>query len=112
MIKQVEQGNIVTIAEMCDSLDDDVLLNRVQYLQQTPPTPESELSRLPEKLVLSVLHWRRDKISEQVMELKLLSQEINRNDDPETAVLYAQKINEASRMRNQINKAMNMLSTT
>lgn len=111
MLKWVEQGKIVTAKEMWDSLDGDVLQKRVQYLLQTPPTTESDLNRLPEKLVLSILHWRRDKISEQVMELKLLSQEVNSKDDPETAVLYAQKINEASRLRNQINKAMNMLST-
>jgi DNA primase len=110
MLKWVERGKIVTMTEMWDSLEDDVLKKRAQYLLQTPPTPESELSRLPEKLVLSVLHWRRDKISEQVTELKLLSQEINSDNDPETAKMYAQKTNEASKMRNQINKAMNILS--
>ena len=110
MVKWLEEGNIVMMTEMWDSLEGDVLQKRVQYLLQTPPTPESELSRLPEKLVLSVLNWRRDKIIKQGTELKLLSQEVDSANEPETAKMYAQKIIEVSQRRHQIDKAMNMLS--
>ncbi len=105
MARQVEQGNIVTIAEMCDSLDDDILLSRVQYLQQTSPTPESELGRLPEKLALSILHWRLEKVKRHLAELQLLFRETNRNDQPELADLYSQQIRESHLVIQSLNRA-------
>ena len=105
MVRQVEGGNIVTIAEMCDHLDDDILLSRVQYLQQTSPTPESELGRLPEKLALSILHWRLEKVKRHLAELQLLFRETNRNDQPELADLYSQQIRESHLVIQSLNRA-------
>jgi DNA primase len=105
MIKWVEQGNIVTITEMWDSLDEDVLQERAKYLLQTAPTPESELSRLPEKLALSVLHWRLERVKGHLSELQQLIRETNRNDQPELADLYSQQIRESHLMIQSLNRA-------
>jgi DNA primase len=112
LYQQMTGRNIVTTAELCDSLEDEILQDRVHSLLQLPPTPESELSRLPEKLALSVLRWRQDKINDRVKELQLLHQEINSDDGIELAKMYAQQINEASLIIYQINKAVaNLLAT-
>jgi DNA primase len=105
LFKWVEQGNIVTMAEMWDSLEDDVLQERARYLLQTAPTPESELSRLPEKLALSVLHWRLEKVKGRLSELQQLFRETNRNDQPELADLYSQQIRESHFMIQSLNRA-------
>lgn len=105
VIKWVEQGNIGTMTEMWDSLEDDVLQERARYLLQTAPTPESELSRLPEKLVLSVLHWRLEKVKGHLTELQQLFRETNRNDQPELADLYSQQIRESHLMIQSLNRA-------
>jgi hypothetical protein len=105
LFKWVEQGNIVTMAEMWDSLEDDVLKERARYLLQTAPTPESELSRLPEKLALSVLHWRLEKVKGRLSELQQLFRETNRNDQPELADLYSQQIRESHFMIQSLNRA-------
>jgi hypothetical protein len=105
IIKRVERGNIVTMTEMWDSLEDDVLQERARYLLQTAPTPESELSRLPEKLALSVLHWRLEKVKGHLTELQQLFRETNRNDQPELADLYSQKIRESHLMIQSLNRA-------
>jgi hypothetical protein len=112
LYQQMTGRNIVTTAELCDSLEDEILQDRVHSLLQLSPTPESELSRLPEKLALSVLRWRQDKINDCVKELQLLHQEINSDDGIELAKMYAQQINEASLIIYQINKAVaNLLAT-
>jgi hypothetical protein len=110
MRKQVEQGNIVTMREMCDSLEDDVLQDRVRYLLQAAPTPESELSRLPEKLALSVLHWRLEKVKGHLTELQQLFRETSRNDQPELADLYSQQIRESHLMIQSLNRAAETLT--
>ena len=56
----LQRGRFVTIAELCDSLDV-ALQERVQALLTLPVTPESELERLPDKLTLSILDWRKEK---------------------------------------------------
>jgi hypothetical protein len=110
MYQRLEQGNIVTITEMCDSLEDDVLQARVKSLLQTSPTPESELSRLPEKLTLSVLHWRLEKVKGRLTELQQLFRETNRNDQPELADLYSQQIRESHFMIQSLNRAADALT--
>jgi DNA primase len=110
MYQRLEQGNIVTITEMCDSLEDDVLQARVKSLLQTSPTSESELSRLPEKLTLSVLHWRLEKVKGRLTELQQLFRETNRNDQPELADLYSQQLRESHLMIQSLNRAADALT--
>ncbi len=73
-----ERVAVVTIDELCDSLDE-ILANRVRALMAVPVTAESERERLTDRLVLSVLDWRLEKVKEQLAQLQLLFLE-GRND--------------------------------
>ena len=64
-----KQGAVAPIAELCDSLDE-ALSERAQSLLSLPPTPDSELDRLADKLALSVLNWRQEKIGQLIGEDK------------------------------------------
>ncbi len=107
---QIHVRNIVTTVEMCDSLEDEVLLQRVQFILKSPPTVESELTRLPEKLALSVLRWRKDKTNENLSELQRLYKEVNRKEEPDLVSIYAEQIKEATLTIQRISRAANALS--
>ena len=66
---RVDQSPVVTLSELCDSLDD-VLAARVKQLARLEPAPVSE--NLSEQLAKSVLDGRAEKIHAQVSELQQL----------------------------------------
>ncbi len=66
-----DQVPVVTIEEVCDSLDS-VLRERMETLMALNPSPESELARLPDRLAMSLLDWRLDQAKQEVGQLQQL----------------------------------------
>jgi DNA primase len=66
-----DQVPVVTIEELCDSLDS-VLRERIETLMTLSPSPESELARLPDRLAMSLLNYRLDQAKEEVGQLQQL----------------------------------------
>jgi DNA primase len=66
-----DQVPVVTIEELCDSLDS-VLRERMETLMILNPSPESELTRLPDRLAMSALDWRLDQAKAEVGQLQQL----------------------------------------
>lgn len=103
-----KQGVVAPIAELCDSLDE-ALSERAQSLLVLPPTPDSELDRLADKLALSVLNWRQEKIGQLIGEIKQLFRQGNTSDDVDASEMY-DKLNEWTLTVLNIHKAKNAMS--
>jgi DNA primase len=102
---------VVGIEELCDSLDD-VLQARAKTLLTLPPTPESELSRLPDRLVMSVLDWRLARAKVQLTQVQQLftTAQGEGAPDAELAGMYAQKIHDLRLTMHQLNRAKEGMS--
>jgi len=108
--ERTEQAPVVTIEDLCDSLDG-VLAQHVRQLMDLPPAPESELSRLPEQLAKSVLDWRAERVHQQVSELQQLL--IDLPPTPENAerrTQLFQRMNELHRSRKGMSKAKDAMT--
>lgn len=108
LYQQLSTGTVVTIEKLCDSLDE-LLLNRVQLLLTPPPTPEAELDRLADTLVLSVFDWRLQRIKLRNAEIEGLFSERNDPEATERSDLY-QLIREGHVQIQSINRAKNAMS--
>ena len=102
------QETVAPIDELCDSLDA-ALKERAQLLLTLPPTPESELDRLADKLALSVLNWRQEKIKQLIGEVKQLFRQERASDDLDAREMY-DKLNEWKLLVLNIHKAKNAMS--
>ncbi|MGB1249710.1 MAG: DNA primase [Candidatus Promineifilaceae bacterium] len=109
-------GNIVSVAEMCDSLDS-VLSNRIQQLS-TPadesasaePAPLPE--QLPHRLTQAVLGWRHDKARRELTEVKQLLEAAKQTGDANTSDLHLTKCLALTSEIHSIDRAKASLSTT
>jgi DNA primase len=105
-----DQTPVVTIDELCDSLDD-VFATRIQHLMQLKASPESELTRLPEQLAKSVLDWRVDSIHSQLSELQQLMIDLPvapENQDQRNQLIL--RINELQIARQKANRAKDAMT--
>lgn len=100
----------VSINELCDSLDNP-LLERVQQLQSLPPTPDSELDRLADKLVLSVLDIRHEKTRRLNTNMQHLVTEAKQIGDSEAVETYQAQSLEISRQLLRLQQAKNAMSS-
>ena len=110
MYQRLEGATVASIEELCDSLDEPIQ-SRVQVLLTSPPIPESELNRLPDKLVLYVLDWRLEKIRDGAKELQNLFRQTQGQQSKQLAQLYGQQIREAHVAIRNINQARNAMSS-
>lgn len=101
-------GAVAPIAELCDSLDE-TLSERVQSLLTLPPTPDSELDRLADKLALSVLNWRQEKVGQLISEIEQLFRHGDTSDDVAASEMYDQ-LNELKLTVLNIHRAKNAMS--
>lgn len=106
----VKAGAFVVERDLCDSLEDQVLLDRVEALKMVSPIPSAHLDRLPDTLVLSVLQWRRDAINRQSQEIKQLVHSATEQDDPEQLQLYQKQAYALMRTKGNIDKAIASMS--
>jgi len=106
------QRPIAAIDDLWDSSEDEFLRERVQNLLSLPDTPESELARLPDRLVLSVLDWRLERIKSLIGEVELLFRETHAEDSPELHEMYHRQLRELPLQMLSINKARGAMSAT
>lgn len=104
-------GSFVTIQELCDSLDRP-LRDRVQTLQTFAPTPDANLDRLADQLVLAVLDWRSEKTRQLRVELQRLVTEAVQQGDNEAYQEYFNRLQTLSVTKRQIDQAKDTLSAT
>jgi hypothetical protein len=106
--ERADQAPVVTIEELCDSLDS-VLLERMETLLALAPSPQEELARLPDRLAMSVLDWRLDQAKEEVGQLQQLIR------DAESAEEVKRLLGRISELRLKIkwiNKAKDAISAS
>lgn len=111
LYRRAEQSPFVTMEELCDSLDV-VLVERVNVLLGLNVSPESELDRLPDRLVLSVLDWRLAKVRAQLTQLQQVMLSAREQPDAEqsTARLYGQQVHELRLRIKRLNRAKDAMS--
>jgi DNA primase len=103
------QGTVVSIDELCDSLESP-LLERALHLRSLPPTPDSELDRLADKLVLSVLDIRHEKTRRLNARMQRLVTEAKKAGDRESVETYQAQSLEITRQLLRLQQAKNAMS--
>jgi hypothetical protein len=96
--------------DLWDSFEEEFLQTRVEALLSLPETPESELDRLPEKLVLSVLEWRLEVVKELTVNVERLFLEAQAQNDPDLIKMYRQQLRELPKQRRSIDRAREAMS--
>jgi hypothetical protein len=109
MYAVVKRGAFVTEQDLCDSLEDTVLLDRVQQLRHIELADTIELERLPNQLAQAVLKWRRDKISQEV---NLIRREVEEAQAEETREIYRQRWSVLVRQKGELDRAIKDMSPT
>ncbi|MCZ7670890.1 MAG: toprim domain-containing protein [Chloroflexi bacterium] len=109
LMRWQNRGLFVSIDELCDSLAGP-LLERVHYLRALPPTPDSEMDRLADKLVLSILDIRHEKTKYLNTRMQLLVAEAKQAGDKESMEEYQQQSVAISRQLLGIQQAKNAMS--
>lgn len=110
--EQQRHWPVAATEDLWDSLEDEYLRDRVQILLAMPETAESELDRLPDRLVLSVLDWRLERVKSLMDEVEKLFREMQAQDNPELLNLYSQQLRELPLQLLSINKARGAMSST
>ncbi len=103
---------VATIDDLWDSLEDEFLRERIQTLLDLPVTPLSEIERLPDRLVLSVLDWRLEYVKGLIGEVEKLFRDSQAQDNPGMLELYSQQLRELPQLMLSLNKARGAISAT
>ena len=111
MYQLIADSPVVTIDELWDSLEQ-TLQNRLKFLLTLPQSPETELERISDTLVLSVLDWRLAKVRLLLSEVKHLLREAQTEGDVEALAIYTQQLKELPLAVLQLNKARDSMSAT
>lgn len=111
MYQLIASSSVVTIDELWDSLEQ-TLQDRLKFLLTLPQSPETELERIADTLVLSVLDWRLAKVRQLLSEVNHLLHEAQAENDMETLAIYQQQLRELPLAVLQLNKARDSMSAT
>jgi hypothetical protein len=103
------RGLVAGVDEMWDSLDGPVR-QRVEAILRMEATPESEVERLPDLLVMSILDWRLEKIRALLAEVRQLFREAESENSSEMMAVYYQQLRELPLLVLSINKAKGSMS--
>ena len=106
---RLNQAAFVSIDELCDSLESP-LLERAQHLRSLPPTPDSELDRLADQLVISLLDVRHEKILHLYTRVQRLVTGRHETEDKETVESYYTQLVSIYRKLNSIKQAKKAMS--
>jgi DNA primase len=111
--ERADQAAVVTIEEMCDSLDS-VLLERMEMLLALPASSDTVGPRLPDRLAMSVLDVRLSKAKAEIKQLQQLMRDAQDLEQatPNPARLYWSRINELLLAVKWINKAKDATSAS
>jgi DNA primase len=102
--------SIAAIEDLCDSLDEVVLQRRIRELLVISETSETELDRLPDHLVLSVLDWRLERVNGQMNEMRQLFNEAQAAQDLDLISMYSQQLRELPLKKLRLDKARGAMS--
>lgn len=108
---QQHQQTIVSIEELCDSLDD-VLKGRMIKVLQLAETPSDQVEKLPSQLAQSVLNWRFDKIRKQLSDVKQLLAFAKEHHDLESAEEHTYTCQALSMEMYLINRAQHAMTAS
>jgi DNA primase len=111
MYHLINASAVVTMDELWDSLDQ-TLQNRLKFLLTLPQSPEKELERISDTLVLSVLDWRLARVRQLLSEVKQLLHEAQTEGDTEALAVYNQQLRELPLAVLQLNRARDSMSAT
>jgi DNA primase len=105
------QRPVATIDDLWDSLDEDEYLReRIEILLSIKLTSESELERLPDRLVLSVLDWRLERTKSLLAEVERLFRDSQEEQNLEMLELYGQQLRELPSQVRSIDRARGAMS--
>ena len=111
MYQLIASSPVVTFEELWDSLEQ-TLQGRLKFLLTLPQSPEIELERISDTLVLSVLDWRLAKVRLLLSEVKHLFDEALGENDTDALAIYKQQLRELPLAVFQLNKARDSMSAT
>ncbi|MFZ0547794.1 MAG: DNA primase [Candidatus Promineifilaceae bacterium] len=106
----IEAASVAAIEDLCDSLEEVVLQRRIKDLLLLPEIPESNLDRLPDHLVLSVLDWRLEQVNGQINEMRQLFNEARAAQDLDLISMYSQQLRELPLRKLRLDKARGAMS--
>lgn len=101
--------SVVSLEDLWDILDG-ALADRAQYLLSLPPAPDTEIERLANQLMFSVLDWRLEKIRRLVDEVEQYYKEAQRENDTDAVEMYQQLQRELPLKMRELNKARNAMT--
>ncbi|HSG17849.1 MAG TPA: DNA primase [Anaerolineae bacterium] len=105
-----DRRTIASPVDLWDSLEEEFLQARVKTLLSLPESPETELERLPERLVLSVLDWRLEKVKRLIAEVEQLFLESRAQNKLDMLEMYRQQLRELPLQVRRINRAREAMS--
>ena len=97
-------------AHLWDSFEEEFLRARVKALLSLPGTPDTEVDRLPDRLVLSVLDWRQEKVKGLIANVEQLFLETQAQNEPERLEMYRQQLRDLPQQLLSINRAREAMS--
>ncbi|GMQ77747.1 MAG: hypothetical protein BMS9Abin02_0236 [Anaerolineae bacterium] len=102
--------SVVTVNDLWDSLEDEVLRQRAGFLLELPEQLDSGIDRFTERLVLSILDWRLQKVRGLINEVEALFREAETEDRAELMTLYGKQLHELMKHFFAINRARAAIS--
>jgi DNA primase len=102
--------SVVTVNDLWDSLEDEVLRQRAGILLELPELLDSGIDRFTERLVLSILDWRLQKVRGLINEVEALFREAEAEDREELMTLYGKQLRELMKRFFAINRARATIS--
>lgn len=106
LLRLAPRWSVVTSEELWDSLDDEILRERVQSLLAHPATAESQIDSLPDSVIPSILDWRFERARSLQLEVQHLYREAEVNGDRDMMALYAQQLTDVTTQTRLFGKAM------
>jgi DNA primase len=97
-------------ADLWDSFEEEFLRARVETLLSLPGTPETELDRLPDRLVLSILDWRQEKVKGLMASVEQLFLEAQAQNEPDKVEMYRQQLRDLPMQLRNIDRAREAMS--
>jgi DNA primase len=110
--QRLNETAVVTSDDLCDSLREKALQDRLGYLLNLPEDPESTLDRLPDSLVLSILDCRGEKVRELISAVEQLFNDRESQTDAETLSVYRQELVKLNGAFATFKKARSAMSAT
>jgi DNA primase len=112
--RQIQLGDsswtVASTANLWDSFEEEFLQVRVKKLLSLPEISDTELERLPDRLVLSVLDWRLEKVKGLIADVEQLFLEAQAQNDPDMLEMYRQQLRELPLKVLSINRARGAMS--